>query len=152
MVALRYEHRQWSWLPSLGVLAALAAAGLATTTNSGAWSQYRDWVWIAPVIAALVWAAFSSLRITIDANALHWQFGPGIWRKRIGISEIAAVDVTRTSFCNGWGIHRTRRGWLYNVAGFDAVIVSTHNGKSVLLGTDEPKRLANAIRRVANLR
>jgi len=152
MVSLRYAHRPWSRLPRLGVIGALAATALGAATTAGAWSEYRDGVWIAPVIAALACAAFSSPRITIDSNTLLWHFGPGIWRKSMAIREIAAVDLTRTSFCNGWHILRTCRGWLHNVAGFDALIRSTRYGRRVPLGTDEPKRRANAIRRVASLK
>jgi len=44
-------------------------------------------------------------------------------------------------------VHRTRRGWLYNVAGFDAVLVRLKDGKSFLVGTDEPRRLKAALDR-----
>ena len=47
----------------------------------------------------------------------------------------------------GWGLRRTRRGWLYNVSGFDAVLLRLTNGRSVMVGTDEPRRLKTAIER-----
>ena len=73
-------------------------------------------------------------------------FGPGVIRKRIPLDEIADVEATRTTFWQGWGIHWTTRGWLYNISGFDAVLVRLRTGKSLLVGTDEPEALANAIR------
>jgi hypothetical protein len=150
--SVRYAHRQWSWLPPLGVIgAALAAAGAVADTPSE-WAHYGHWIWFAPAIAALICAAFSSLGIAIDRDELRWHFGPGIWRKTLVLTDIVAVDVTRTTFWNGWGIRYTRRGWLYNVAGLDAVMVSMRYGKSVLLGTDEPKGLASAIRVAAGLK
>ena len=46
-------------------------------------------------------------------------------------------------------MHRTRRGWLYNVAGYDAVLIRRSDGTSLLLGSDEPRRLKSAIERAA---
>jgi hypothetical protein len=36
-------------------------------------------------------------------------------------------------------------GWLYNVAGLDAVEIETTEGDVIRIGTDEPDRLANAL-------
>lgn len=152
MTMVRYEHRQWTWLPGIGVIAALVAVGIATTSVPTKWSDYTHWIWIVPVVAALPAVVFSSLWTAVDASTLRWHFGPSFWRKSIALTDIAQVEVIRTSFWNGWGIRHTRRGWLYNVAGFDAVRVTTRNGTSVLIGTDDVKRFAAAIRNTANLR
>jgi hypothetical protein len=94
---------------------------------------------------------FSSLTIHITGRALHWCFGPGIFRKTLSLADIKTVEVTRTRLLDGWGIHKTSRGWLYNVSGFDAVLITLHSGKGILLGTDEPERLRSAIaRRIAS--
>jgi len=60
--------------------------------------------------------------------------------------------VTRTTFWQGVGIHRTRSGWVYNVATGDAVLVTRANGKRTLLGCDEPRRLMAAIDRAVGPR
>ncbi len=90
---------------------------------------------------------FSSLTIHITGRALHWCFGPGMFRKEVALTEIEVVEVTRTRVMDGWGAHKTSRGWLYNVSGFDAVLITLHSGKRILLGTDEPVRLRSAILR-----
>ena len=95
------------------------------------------------MIAAFV---FSSLTIAVRDGQLSWWFGPGLVKKTVPVSTIASVEVTTTSLINGWGIHLTGRGWLYNVAGRDAVLVTQRDGKRFLLGTDEPEFLAQAIR------
>ncbi len=56
--------------------------------------------------------------------------------------------MTETTFLQGWGIHYTSRGWLYNVSGFRAVAVKLKSGKQFLLGTDEPAQLRAAIHHV----
>jgi hypothetical protein len=96
------------------------------------------------VALALLW---SRLTIRIDGDLLRWSFGPGWPRFSLPLAEIASVDVTRTTFWQGWGIHLTRQGWLYNISGWDAVLITRRDGKRLLLGTDEPRRLKAALER-----
>jgi hypothetical protein len=95
------------------------------------------------VAAILVGCAvvFSAVTIQITDRVLAWHFGPGLFRKAVPLADIAAAEVAQIGWLDGWGIHLTRRGWLYNVSGFRAVLVTQANGKSFLLGTDEPERL-----------
>ena len=148
MSGVRYQHRQWSWIPVPAVAIAIGAIGFAFVHEP----NMPAWWWAVPIVVAIVTGTLSSLHISIDAHALHWHFGPGFWRRSIPLNHIVAIEITRTSIWNGWGIRYTRRGWLYNVAGFDAVMVTDRDGKSVLLGTDEPRRLASAIRSATHLR
>jgi hypothetical protein len=98
------------------------------------------------LLAISVWI-FRSLTIEISETELVWYFGPGLWRKRVALSEVASAEVIRTSFFNGWGIHYTSRGWLYNVSGYGAVAITLRNGKRFCLGTDEPEVLARELKR-----
>ncbi len=98
-------------------------------------------------ILAICGFLFSSLTIRITDQALHWQFGPGLIRKQVPLKDIESTEVTETTFLQGWGIHYTARGWLYNVSGFRAVAVRLKNGKQFLLGTDEPEKLHTVILR-----
>lgn len=102
---------------------------------------------IATTVVVLVGSAvvFSSLTVRVENARLTWAFGPGVLRKEVPLATIARVDAT-TTFVEGWGIHLTRRGWLYNVSGRGAVLVTLHGGKRFLLGTDEPDELVRAIR------
>src|SRR4051794_25466506 len=77
---------------------------------------------------------FRSMTIEISETDLTWYFGPGFPRKSVRLSEIASVKAIRTSFWNGWGIHYTPRGWLYNVSGHGAVAITLRNGKRFCLG------------------
>ncbi|MBI2298568.1 MAG: hypothetical protein HYU66_06380, partial [Armatimonadetes bacterium] len=72
---------------------------------------------------------------------------PGLIRNSALVQDIRSVECVRTNWWEGWGIHGTRRGWLYNVSGFDAVLITLEQGKSFMLGTDEPEVLAEALRR-----
>ncbi len=97
-------------------------------------------------ILAICGFLFSSLRIRITDRLLQWQFGPGLIRKEVPLKEIERAELARTTFLQGWGIHYTSRGWLYNVSGLQAVAVKLRNGRQFLLGTDEPEQLLAAIR------
>jgi hypothetical protein len=85
------------------------------------------------------------LTIEITEWELRWRFGPGLFRKSVKLSDIASAKPVRTNFLNGWGIHLTRFGWLYNVSGLDAVAITLKNGKRFALGTDEAHSLLAAL-------
>lgn len=127
-----------------GMLVALSLAPLEDADAATRWA-------LLPGIVVLGAAAvvFRSLTITVGSGVLTWRFGPGVFGSSVPVAEIAEVETARTSLLSGWGVHWTRRGWLYNVAGLDAVRIRTKSGKSFLLGTDEPERLARAIRDAA---
>jgi hypothetical protein len=97
-------------------------------------------------ILAICGFLFSCLTIQITDRALRWQFGPGLIRKEVPLHDIDKAEVIGTTFLQGWGIHYTTRGWLYNVSGFQAVAVRLKSGKQFLLGTDEPEQLLAALR------
>jgi len=89
---------------------------------------------------------FHSLTIEIGARELSWRFGPGLIRKVVQLDEI--ISATPQSTGPSWGIHWSPRlGWLYNVSGYDAVLITLRSGKKFALGTDEPQVLTEAIRR-----
>ena len=85
---------------------------------------------------------FSSLTIAVDKTNLIWTFGPCLIKKQVPLPSIHDVAVTTTTPWEGWGIHLTRRGWLYSVSGSQAVVIRLKTGKCFLLGSDEPKKLA----------
>ena len=88
---------------------------------------------------------FSALTIQITDRVLRWQFGLGFIRKEVPLAEIESAEAVETTFLQGWGIHYTSRGWLYNASGFQAVAVGLKSGKTFLLGTDEPGQLRAAL-------
>jgi hypothetical protein len=145
----RYEHTQRS-VPILllfclaGVVGALMALLLPGTRALPLGPRL--------VIAASALAmfgsgvVFSSLTTRIADGRLAWHFGPGLMQKAVPLAEVASAVPARTTWVDGWGIHLTGRGWLYNVAGRQAVLVTMVDGKRFMLGTDEPDALAQAIR------
>jgi hypothetical protein len=137
-----YEHRQTAVF--MRVSFALGAAVLLALY--AAQPAERRVLLIAAPLLVLVFLAFDGLTIRIAGGELRWAFGVfGFPRGRIALAHIAEATATRTTFREGWGIRYTRRGWLFNVSGFDAVLTRKTDGKTFLLGTDEPRKLVAAI-------
>lgn len=102
-----------------------------------------------PILLLSAWL-FKSLTIELTGEELRWRFGPGIVAKRVPLAEITSAKIVRTNLAEGWGIHWSRFGWLYNISGRDAVAIALRNGKKFALGTDEPEALCAIIQQ--NLR
>lgn len=141
----RYHHRQRGTV-TLGSLLSGVVLGLVLL-----WADPRPLTRLLvlgiTLLGLLGAALFASLTVAVTATHLRWWFGPGVIRKQVPLAAIRTVEATRTRWLEGWGIHYTRRGWLYNVSGFGAVAIKLNSGQSFLLGTDEPERLAQAIQR-----
>jgi|CXWL01.1.fsa_nt_gi hypothetical protein len=137
-----YSHSQG--LAGLWIVI-LSAVGLGVA-SAVATAQPDEVGWLVLLFAALppaLMLVFGRLHIQLDGRTLEWQFGYlGLLRWRTEIAHIVAVEVTRTTWADGWGIGHGREGWLYNASGFGAVRIRTRDGRTIRLGSDEPWRLA----------
>ncbi len=148
-----YEHTQAGWPIRLSFLVlALGLPLLAIAPGLGEYRSPRIVILVGSAVAALLGWAWGSLTVRIADGRLHLHFGPGWPRKTWPLEDIAGVELTRTTFVDGWGVHRTRRGWLFNVSGYDAVALELKDGRTVLVGTDEPRRLRAALQRALERR
>lgn len=140
----QYEHTQigWTLLLAVGLGAVLLLAFGMQMPHNGAS------LLIAGALLPLVALVFGRLTVRIDRAQLTVAFGYGWPRRRVALADIASSEITRTTWFEGWGIRLTRRGWLWNVSGLDAVLLQLAGGKRLLIGTDEPRRLHAAIERV----
>ena len=135
-----YHHRQWAnpliFILGLGMIFCLTLA-------------LQNIEIILSISIALILLItgiiFSQLSIEVTDQELRWKFGLGLIQHRVKLSEIETVEITRTRLIQGWGIHLTDRGWLYNVDRLQAVAIKLKNHQQFLLGTDEPQQLVSAI-------
>jgi hypothetical protein len=97
------------------------------------------------LLAAL--AMFNSLTVEIRDNILDCRFGIGLIRKQFLLPQIRDVRVVRNKWYCGWGIRWVPTGWLFNIAGLDAVEIDLATGKKFRIGTDDSQNLLGAIRR-----
>lgn len=129
-----YHHTQYApWVVVLILGLVLLFAFLGSTQAPPVWIGI-------PLLLVVAWM-FHSLTIEIAEGELRWRFGPGLIRKSVPLTEIASAEPVRTNLLEGWGIHLSRFGWLYNVSGFDAVAITLRSGKRFALGTDQPQEL-----------
>lgn len=102
-------------------------------------------------IMAVVLVLFATLTVEIDEEFLKIRFGIGLIQKKFDLCKIQSCSIVKIRWYDGWGIHWTPRGWLYNVSGFDAVEIIMENGKKYLIGTDVPDELEKAVSQAANI-
>jgi hypothetical protein len=98
------------------------------------------------VVLIAVAILFSSLTVEVNENELRWHFGPGLWTYRLPFSEIEQVAVVRNQWWHGFGIRMAAGFRLHNVSGLDAVELRLQSGEVRRIGTDDPQRLAAALK------
>ena len=122
----RYRHTQRGTLMIVVlVIGALVVASAPLAASGG-----PRWIGLplALLLAVLAWL-FSSLTVVVGDDELQWYFGPGAWKYRMPLADIAGVSIVRNNVLNGFGI-RMRPGFrLYNVSGFDAVELRLKTGE-----------------------
>ena len=143
---MQYKHTQNGYLiigGLLGIAIFLAITGIVAPAG-------RDGLLISAIIEVILLICaivFSKLTIKIDGESLEASFATGLIRKKVPLAEIAECEPIRIRWWYGWGIHLTPYGWLYNVSGLDAVMITLRNDGKFALGTDDPQGLVAAIRR-----
>ena len=101
---------------------------------------------VAAGISVLMSFAFARLMVRDEGDRLAVRFGPlSVFRKTIPYAAMTGVGRDRSTFLAGWGIHYTRKGWLWNIGGFDCVRIEM-DARSTLIGTDDPDRLVAFLR------
>lgn len=91
-------------------------------------------------------AAFATLTVEVNDQALNLKFGIGLIRKRFLLKEVEAYRAVKNPWYYGWGIHVIPNGWIFNVSGWEAVELQMKNGKKYRIGTDDAEGLANAVK------
>ena len=142
-----YRRSQTLWL--LWILLPASVAGIVGAMLS---DSVRADIAGAGVVALVVGLQLLAIvllgRFTVEVGEgrIEWRFGLiGRPRWSVALADVKVVETTRTRWCEGWGIRRTRRGWLYNASGFGAVELRLRDGRVIRLGSDEPDRLRSFI-------
>ena len=135
-----YQHTQVSplRLHFIGLLLILVAAVLEPFVVSII-------VAVVGIVLGLVGLVFGRLTVTVGGGTLKLAFGGGVLHKSFDVAQVVESEIIRTKWWYGWGIRLTPFGWMWNVAGLDAVLLKLDNQKSFVVGTDEPQRLHTAV-------
>ena len=97
------------------------------------------------VIALLL---FYQLTVEINGSTVKLTYGIGVIKFKFEIDQLLSVREIKMPWYYGWGIRVTPKGMLYNIHGFKAVEIryfSKGKEKSVMIGTDEPELLVQAV-------
>lgn len=136
----------WAGALCLVVLAALWGWALwSALAAAGAWVLPFRIAGGATLFVFVLALTFSSMTIVVRPGEIAWWFGVGWPRGRLSLDGLADASATRSAFWQGWGVHLTRKGW--NLRVHNAVRLRTAGNRSVLIGTDRPQELLDAIAR-----
>jgi len=106
---------------------------------------------ILALLLFIILLLFYQIVIEIDDAHLSFKLGIGIIRRSYNLSEIESCKPVKDSFLNGWGIHKIRNGWYYNVSGFKAIELTFKNtDKVVRIGTNKPEEIAGHVTGLLN--
>jgi len=101
---------------------------------------------IVAILLTTVLGLFSAMTVSIDTSQIRLSYGFGLLRFNFPLADITSVKKVRNKWWYGWGIHLTPHGWLFNIAGLDAVELTMTSGKKYRIGTAVPEELAQCIR------
>src|SRR6266542_2602569 len=139
-----YRHTQrgrWHWLLlGLAVLYVVLAFALPLPTLPELFGG------LAVLMVALA-ASFQHLTIADEGDHLAIRFGPlPLFQTRVRYEDIRGVEVARTTWLDGWGIHYSLSGgWVWNIAGRDCVVIRRPG--ILRVGTDDAEQLAAFLKR-----
>jgi hypothetical protein len=125
-----YRHTQFAWvLAGILVPGVLAAIGVVVFLPEGAMRApwWTPWLLVAVLAVGLL------------------LFGIGAFRRTVPLGDIRSCDRVRTRLRWGWGIRWTPAGWLYNVAGREAVRLELERERPLIVGSDDADALKAAI-------
>lgn len=138
-----YRHTQYGALMFIvflitGVLIAVVAVAIIAEGRT-----------LAAVIMILGYllglGMFYSSTIEISEEKLKFWFGIGIVRKTFVLSEIQSSKEVDIPWYYFWGVKSIPGGWLWSIAPGTGVEIVLKNGSIVLLGTNQPEKLKQAV-------
>jgi hypothetical protein len=84
--------------------------------------------------------------IEIDENKISFKFGIGLFGRSYLISDIISCTSVSCSLLNEVGIRKTANGWLYNIAGVNAIELRFEDTKSVIrIGINKSSEIASLV-------
>ena len=112
-----------------------------------------DRVWIAVGMGLFllsIYCLFSCLTVTVENSVIIIKFGPGLIRVKYPLMEVLQFRQVRNNPLYGWGVRLIPNGYLYNIAGLDAVELQMVDGTVRRIGTNEPEKLIKALETARN--
>ena len=133
---MRYQHTQHA---PLGYI--LLAIGLIMVLAT-LWIPEVEGKWVMGVSAAimlLVAGMFQTLSTSDEGEHLLFKFGPlPLFQRKVPFQDITAIEAGKTNWLDGWGVHASLKGgWVWNLWGFDCLVLHLSQGRTLRIGTDD---------------
>ena len=140
-----YEHVQRGPLGILLITLACAQSLVALLVDLDDGTRFL--LALVAIAFSVIGLSFYSLTILISRAELQIRFGPlPTFTKSIALSDIQNIVVGRSQLIDGFGIHyRPGQGWIWNLWGFDSLLLTMKNGKRLRVGSDDVRRLAETL-------
>ena len=143
-----YYHRQHGPLCLLVYATAALLAGVAWYCRHEPPQPFLTWILSGSAMLVFLFAAsFHHLTVADEIDRLRIRFGPiPLFQRAVLYEDIVGVEVGRTSFLDGWGIHMSLSGgWVMNLWGRDCVVLKLKKG-TLRVGTDDAENLTAFIK------
>ena len=144
-----YEHTQnvsKKWKRTFLTIVILFLLGPNIATGSFT-SKSVSWILILMVL--VIYYAFirpfMSATTVVTFEQFEFRFSYGWPRTQLARSEIVSHEIVEISGWVGTGIRGVSGGWLWRVWGRSCVEIRKVNGKRLLVGTDDPEGLSQAL-------
>ncbi|HEX7344525.1 MAG TPA: hypothetical protein VF398_09685 [bacterium] len=128
------------------ILEAATADGILQLPEQNALLSLMGGIFVMAFALLLV----HNLTASVDHEGVRISYGIGIINRRIRHQDISQCSPVKDPWWWGIGIRKIPGGWMWNVSGLSAVELKLKNGRVFRIGTDEPDRLAAAIRERLN--
>lgn len=105
----------------------------------------NDFIILIVILSIILLMTFK-LRVSIEDKQLTLSYGVGLFKKRFDLSDIANVSMVKNKWYCGWGVRISSEGTMYNISGFEGVKIDFRSGVSIVVGTNEPLELYQALK------
>lgn len=116
-------------------------------TNDNIESPFKTQIDVpVTIIFFLIGILFYGMKTHVNESKITVIFGIGLVRKSIDLSNVQSVESVRNKWYYGWGIRVIPNGWMYNIAGLQAVEITRKDKNSVFrIGSKHPEVLRKVI-------
>ena len=150
--ALLFEEvqyfRQNAIVPLVGIALLVVLGGTGLAAACLAPNNPGTWIGMSVLLLVGFLLGLGNLRVEVRDDALYARVFPLTKRHRFAYADLASCEaVTYRPLLDygGWGVRFSRAGKAYNVYGNRGVQLEFKGGKRLLLGSQQPEQLAQAI-------
>lgn len=106
----------------------------------------NDFIILIVILSIILLMTFK-LRVSIEDKKLTLSYGIGLFKKRFDLSDVNNVSIVRNKWYCGWGVRISSEGTIYNISGFEGVKIDFRSGVSIVVGTNKPLELYQALKK-----